>query len=65
MSAGLTILGQQGSTYVLKYTTDVRNTNWATWTPLATNTMGSSDWFYLDTGSPYAPYRFYGAKLKP
>jgi len=65
MYAGLNIAGQPGATYVLKYTTDLRNTNWATWTPLATNTMGSSDWFHLDIESPFAPYRFYGAKLKP
>jgi hypothetical protein len=54
------------ATYVLKYTTDLRNTNWATWTSLATNTMGSSGWFfYLDEDSLDSPTRFYGTKLKP
>jgi hypothetical protein len=66
MYAGLNIAGRPGATYVLKYTTDLRNTNWAAWTPLATNTIDSSGWFfYLDEESPYAPYRFYGAKLQP
>jgi hypothetical protein len=66
MGAGLNIAGRPGATYVLKYTTDPRNINWTTWTPLATNTMGSSGWFfYLDEESPYAPYRFYQARLKP
>jgi hypothetical protein len=45
--------------------TDLCNTNSATWTPLATNTMGNSYWYYLDEDSPFAPCRFYGAKLKP
>ena len=63
LGAGLYIAGQPGSNYVLKYTTDLRNTDWATWTPLATNVMDSSGWFFfLDEESPYAPYRFYGAK---
>jgi hypothetical protein len=66
MFAGLDIAGQPGSNYVLKYTTDLRNTNWATWTPLTTNTMGSSGWFfYLDEESADSPMRFYGAKLNP
>ena len=65
MYAGLTIAGQQGSNYVLKYTTDLNNTNFATWTRLATNTMGSSNWFYLDMESPFSPKRFYGVKLLP
>ena len=66
LCAGLNIAGQPGATYVLKYTTDLRNTNWATWTPLATNTMGSSGWFfYLDEESAYSPMRFYQARPKP
>jgi len=63
LGAGLYIAGQPGSNYVLRYTTDLRNTNWTTWTPLATNQMGSSGWwFFLDEESPNSPYRFYGAK---
>jgi hypothetical protein len=62
MYAGLNIAGQSGQTYVLKYTTDLNSTNFATWTPLATNTMGASPWFYLDMDSPFSPKRFYGVK---
>ena len=64
-AAGLTISGQAGSTYVLKYTIDVGNTNFDTWTPLATNTMGSSPWYYADWGSCGSPKRSYGARLVP
>jgi len=65
MFAGLNISGESGRTYVLKFTTDLSNTNFAGWTTLATNTMTSSGWFFLDTNSPYAPMRFYGVKLLP
>ena len=63
MYAGLTITGQPGQAYVLKYTSDLNNTNFATWTPLATNTVDSPNWFYLDTESPFAPQRFYRVEL--
>jgi hypothetical protein len=63
--AGLNISGQAGQRYVLKYATDLNNTNFATWTPLATNTMGASPWFHLDLDSPFSPRRFYGVKLFP
>ena len=66
MFAGLNIAGRPGATYVLKYTTNLLNTDWSTWTPLTTNKMGSSGWFfYLDEESLDSPTRFYGAKLKP
>ena len=66
IGAGLYIAGQTGATYVLKYTSDLRNANWATWTPLVTNTLDSSGWFfYLDDESPYSPMRFYAARRKP
>jgi hypothetical protein len=66
IGAGLYIAGQPGATYVLKYATDLQNTNWANWTALATNTMDSSGWFfYLDDESPYSPMRFYQARRKP
>lgn len=61
--AGLNISGQQGSQYVLSFTTDINNTN--NWIPLATNTMGSSGWFYLDMDTPFSPRRFFKAELKP
>jgi Immunoglobulin domain/Right handed beta helix region len=63
MYAGLTVAGQIGSKYVLSYTTDLSNPN--AWIPLATNAMGSSDWFYLDLDSPFSPHRFYKAVLQP
>lgn len=63
MYAGLSISGQEGSTYVLSYNTDLSNPNG--WTPMATNVMGSTSWFYLDLDSPFSPHRFYEAVLKP
>jgi hypothetical protein len=66
MYAGVDVAGLPGATYVLKYTPDIRNSDWAAWTPLATNTMDTSGWwFYLDLESPDSPQRFYGAKLLP
>lgn len=63
MFAGLNISGQVGSTYVLSYTTDLSKTN--SWVPLATNTMTSAGWFFLDMDSPFAPKRFYKTVLQP
>ena len=63
MYAGLNISGKAGATYLLSFTTDLSKTN--SWLPLATNTLGDSDWFYLDMDSPYSPKRFYKANLKP
>ncbi len=60
--AGLNIAGLPGRTYELRYTTDLNNTNFATWTFLATNT---TPWFYIDTTSCGVPKRFYGVKLRP
>jgi len=65
MYAGLNISGLQGATYVLKFSTNLADTNFANWTPLATNTMTGSNWFYLDMDSPFSPVRFYGVKLAP
>ena len=65
MFAGLNIQGQKGSNYVLRCTSDLRNTNFATWTTLCATTLTSWGWFYLDTESPFVPYRFCGAKLAP
>ena len=62
MYAGLNIAGLPGRTYELRYTTDLNNTNFATWTFLATNT---TPWFYIDTTSCGVPKRFYGVKLLP
>lgn len=66
MYSGVKVGGLPGASYVLKCTSDLRNTDWSAWTPLATNTMDSSGWwFHLDTQSPHYPHRFYGAKLAP
>jgi hypothetical protein len=66
LCAGLYVGGQSGATYIVKYTDDLRNTNWATWTPLATNTIGSSGWWFcVDETSAFSPMRFYLAKRKP
>lgn len=65
MYAGLNISGLPGATYVVKYATDLTVTNFANWTPLATNTLTSSNWFCLDSNSPFSPKRFYGVKLVP
>lgn len=62
---GLTITGQAGRAYVLKYSTSAANTNFATWTPLGTNTMTANGWFFVDKQSPFEPMRFYGVKLYP
>ena len=62
MYAGLNVAGLPGRTYELRYTTDLNNTNFATWTFLATNT---TPWFYIDTTSCGVPKRFYGVKLLP
>ena len=60
--AGLNISGLPGRTYELRYTTDLSNTNFATWTFLGTNTP---PWLYIDTNSCASPKRFYGVKLLP
>lgn len=63
MYAGLNISGQVGASYVVSFTTNL--TAPVTWLPLATNTMPSSGWFFLDMDSPFSPKRFYKAKLGP
>lgn len=62
MYAGLNISGVPGRNYELRYTTDLNNTNFATWTFLGTNV---TPWFYIDTNSCGSPKRFYGVKLLP
>lgn len=65
MYAGMNISGEAGRTYELRYTTDLSNTDLATWTPLATNVMSNSGWFYVDRESPSSPRRFYAVRLQP
>jgi hypothetical protein len=62
MYAGLDIAGQAGRAYVLSYANDVNSPNWIA---LATNTLGASNWFYLDMDTPFQPRRFYKVNLKP
>jgi hypothetical protein len=54
----LNISGPAG-TYIIKYTTNLANTNFRTWTSLATNTTTGAPWLYTDSSSP-ASTRFYG-----
>jgi hypothetical protein len=63
--SGLWISGEVGRTYVLKYTTNLSNTNFDTWIPLATNILPATNWFWLDMESCYSPQRFYGVRLLP
>ncbi len=60
---GLNIASQSGASYVLSYSTNL--TAPVIWLPLATNTMPSAGWFYLDRDSPFSPQRFYRVKLQP
>lgn len=62
MYAGLDMVGQAGRAYVLSYVNDPTSTNWIA---LATNTLGSSNWFFLDMDSPFQTKRFYKVNLKP
>jgi uncharacterized repeat protein (TIGR03803 family) len=62
MYAGLTIEGQAGRTYVISYASDLSK---PVWTPLATNTLGTEPWFYVDRESPSNPKRFYKVTRKP
>lgn len=62
MYAGLTVEGAPGTTCVISYTSDV---NSGVWSPLATNTLSSTSWFYVDMESPYQPKRFYKATVMP
>lgn len=63
--AGLNILGQRGATCELRYTTDLRNTDFETWTLLERKTITSGTWFYFDMESARASVRFYAVKQVP
>jgi hypothetical protein len=63
MYAGLNMSGLPGADYVLSCTTNLGTPT--IWAPLATNTMATNGWFYLDMASPFSPQRFYKVTLKP
>ena len=53
----ITINGVNGNTYVVQYTTSL--TPPVTWTPLATNTVGTLPAYVVDTATPMSIKRFY------
>jgi len=55
---GCRLNGQYGLTNIIQATT-----NFATWTPIFTNTTGIFN--FIDTNTPGTPYRFYRAVLGP
>ena len=57
MLAGVNLVGTVGMTYRVDYLTDLDNTN--SWTPLVTNTLTSSPWFWPDVTSTNQARRFY------
>lgn len=59
MYPGLSITGIVGRTYVVAFTTDVADPR--SWTPLATNTLTSPEWFFVDRDAPRDARRFYRA----
>jgi hypothetical protein len=64
--AYLSMYGQQGATYELRYTTNFSETNFSRWIPLATNVMPATNWDYIDWESPSWNARCYGIrKLSP
>jgi uncharacterized repeat protein (TIGR03806 family) len=52
--------GPTGSNYVLQF-----STNLTQWTPIVTNTPGTSPFIFTDPGASNSPYRFYRAIQKP
>jgi hypothetical protein len=59
MVAGLTVSGVPGATYQISFTTNPGDN--AVWTPIATTTLTTSEWFFADRDSANAPKRFYRA----
>jgi hypothetical protein len=35
------------------------------WTPIATNTLSSTNWLFVDTNTPVLPGRFFRIRLLP
>ncbi len=57
--AGVSIIGDVGTTWQIQYTTDLSQTNG--WVPLANVTLTSSPQLWVDTSTPAAANRFYRA----
>jgi subtilisin-like proprotein convertase family protein len=56
----VTLQAQQSKTYTIEASTDLLN-----WTPLATNTLSSSIWDFVDVNSTNFTHRFYRAVYRP
>jgi uncharacterized repeat protein (TIGR01451 family) len=56
----VSLQGQQGKTYTIQASTDLRS-----WTPIATNTLNSSLWNFVDSHSTNFTQRFYRAVWCP
>ena len=63
MYAGVEVNGVRGGTYIVSYTTNPGDN--AIWTPIATNTLTTAEWFYIYRESSAAEKRFYRAERKP
>ena len=61
--AGLQISGAININYRIDYLTDVQNTN--SWSPLATVTLVSNPYFWVDLSSTNQPRRLYRAVRVP
>jgi len=61
----LTVKGTAGRTDVVRSTTNLANTNLTTWTPLATHTLSSPPWRFVDATSPRRAGRFYAVEPRP
>jgi hypothetical protein len=59
-SSQVTLQAQQGKTYTIEASTDL-----LTWTPIATNTLSSSLWNFVDVNSTNFTHRFYRAVCRP
>jgi len=56
----LTLQAQQGKTYTIEASTDLLS-----WTPIATNTLSTSIWNFVDVNSTNFTHRFYRAVCSP
>jgi hypothetical protein len=56
----VTLQAQPGKTYTIEASTDLRN-----WTPIATNTLSSSIWTFVDLNGTNFTQRFYRAVCRP
>ena len=55
-----TLMGQAGKTYVIQASSDL-----ITWTPIATNTLSGTNWFFTEPVDPSVSRRFFRAVCQP